>query len=98
MRPASACRAMLDACGPALQRRFGAGSVSLERDGAEWQVRGADGAVLAQAPTVVLANGAGATELAQAAPCRWRGCAARSPIWRRRRCRNWAWCCAAKPT
>jgi tRNA 5-methylaminomethyl-2-thiouridine biosynthesis bifunctional protein len=67
IRPASACRAMLDACGPALQRRFGVGSVSLERDGAEWLVRGADGSLLARAPTVILANGNGATELAQSA-------------------------------
>jgi tRNA 5-methylaminomethyl-2-thiouridine biosynthesis bifunctional protein len=67
IRPASACQAMLDACGPGLQQRFGVGSVSLERIGAEWAVRDARGAALAQAPTVIVANGAGATQLAQAA-------------------------------
>jgi tRNA 5-methylaminomethyl-2-thiouridine biosynthesis bifunctional protein len=71
IRPASACRAMLDACGPALERHFGVGSVSLEHDdvdeGAEWLVRGAAGQPIARAPTVILANGNGATELAQAA-------------------------------
>jgi tRNA 5-methylaminomethyl-2-thiouridine biosynthesis bifunctional protein len=67
IRPASACHAMLDACGQALVRRFGVGSVSLERVGGEWHVRDANGALVAQAPTVILANGAGATDLAQAA-------------------------------
>jgi tRNA 5-methylaminomethyl-2-thiouridine biosynthesis bifunctional protein len=67
IRPASACRAMLDACGPALIRHFGVGSVSLEREGGEWLVRSADGQPIARAPTVILANGNGATELAQAA-------------------------------
>ncbi len=67
IRPASACEAMLAACGPRLQQRFGVGSVSLERDGAEWRVRDAAGKLIARAPTVILANGAGATELEQAA-------------------------------
>jgi tRNA 5-methylaminomethyl-2-thiouridine biosynthesis bifunctional protein len=67
IRPASACQAMLAACGPRLQQRFGVGSVSLERDEAGWRVRDAAGNLVAQAPTVILANGAGATELAQAA-------------------------------
>ncbi len=66
IRPASACHAMLDACGPGLVRRFGVGSVSLERVGAEW-VCYTNGSAIAQAPTVIVANGAGATELAQAA-------------------------------
>jgi tRNA 5-methylaminomethyl-2-thiouridine biosynthesis bifunctional protein len=67
IRPGSACEAMLSACGDRLQRRFDVGSVSLERDGAEWRVLDSDGKPIAQAPTVILANGAGATELAQAA-------------------------------
>ena len=67
IRPASACQAMLDACGPGLQQRFGVGSVSLERIGDEWRVCDANGAVIAQAPTVIVANGAGAGQLAQAA-------------------------------
>lgn len=37
------------------------------RDGGEWQVLSATGALLAQAPTVILANGAGAVQIAQAA-------------------------------
>jgi tRNA 5-methylaminomethyl-2-thiouridine biosynthesis bifunctional protein len=67
IRPASACQAMLDACGPRLQRRFGAGSVTLERGGGQWRVTDAAGALIAEAPTVIVANGAGATGLAQAA-------------------------------
>lgn len=64
-RPGSVCEAMLRSCGDRLTRRFGAGTIALERDGDEWLVRGEDGRVLAQAPTVVLANGAGARSLAQ---------------------------------
>ena len=67
MRPASACQAMLDACGPRLERRFGVGSVSLERIGDAWRVCDASGAAIAQASTVIVANGAGANQLAQAA-------------------------------
>ena len=67
MRPASACQAMLDACGPKLQRRFGVGSVGLERIGKEWRVVDSNDNVIAQAPTVIIANGAGANHLAQAA-------------------------------
>lgn len=66
IRPASACHAMLDACGPGLVKHFGVGSVSLERIGAEW-VCYTNGSAIAQAPTVIVANGAGAAELAQAA-------------------------------
>lgn len=65
--PASVCAAMLAACGPRLDMRFGVGSVQLERTAGEWQVRDAQGALLAQAPTVILANGAGAAHLAQSA-------------------------------
>lgn len=76
-RPGSVCEAMLASCGERLVRRFGAGTISLERDGSDdgageaagegaaWLARGEDGAVLARAPTVVLANGAGARSLAQ---------------------------------
>jgi tRNA 5-methylaminomethyl-2-thiouridine biosynthesis bifunctional protein len=66
-RPGSVCDAMLAACGARLATRFGAGSVSIERDGEEWEVRGADGAAIARAGTVVLAGGAGSIALAQAA-------------------------------
>jgi len=67
MRPASACQAMLDACGARLERRFGVGSVGLERLGDEWRVCDAIGATIAQARTVIVANGAGANQLAPAA-------------------------------
>jgi tRNA 5-methylaminomethyl-2-thiouridine biosynthesis bifunctional protein len=66
-RPGSVCDAMLAACGVRLEARFGTGSVRLERHGGEWQVLDAAGDVIAQAPTVVLAGGAGATAFAQAA-------------------------------
>ncbi|OEZ95922.1 FAD-dependent 5-carboxymethylaminomethyl-2-thiouridine(34) oxidoreductase MnmC [Duganella sp. HH101] len=66
-RPASLCEAMLDACGQRLQRVFAAEALDLQRVDGEWQVRGADGALIAQAPTVVLANGTGAVNIAQAA-------------------------------
>ena len=66
-RPGSVCAAMLDACGGRLARRFGAGSVMLERSGEEWLARDEAGAAVAGAPTVVLAGGVGARRLAQAA-------------------------------
>ena len=64
-RPGSVCEAMLRSCGARLVRRFGAGSITLERSGDEWLARAADGTTVAQAPTVVLASGAGARSLAQ---------------------------------
>lgn len=67
-RPGSVCDAMLAACGDRLDARFGAGSARLERTGAEWQVIDAGGAPLAQAPTVILASGAGAQAFPQTAP------------------------------
>jgi tRNA 5-methylaminomethyl-2-thiouridine biosynthesis bifunctional protein len=66
-RPGSVCEAMLAACGDRLDARFGVGSVRLERSGGEWQAIDAAGAVLAQAPLVVLAGGAGAAHFPQAA-------------------------------
>lgn len=65
-RPSSLCEAMLDACGERLQRVFCAEALSLRRVDGEWQVRGADGVLIAQAPTVILASGAGAGQLEQA--------------------------------
>jgi tRNA 5-methylaminomethyl-2-thiouridine biosynthesis bifunctional protein len=67
-RPGSVCEAMLAACGERLVRHFGVGSVALVRSGDGWQVRGQGGDVLAAAPVVVLATGAGAASVAQAAP------------------------------
>lgn len=67
-RPSSLCAAMLDACGERLQRVFCSEAITLRRAGdGEWLVAGAGGALLAQAPTVILANGAGAVQIAQAA-------------------------------
>jgi tRNA 5-methylaminomethyl-2-thiouridine biosynthesis bifunctional protein len=66
-RPSSLCQAMLAACGARLRRVFCAEALTLARVDGEWQVRAADGALLAQAPTLILANGTGATRLAQAA-------------------------------
>ena len=66
-RPGSVCEALLASCGDLLTRRFGAGEVSLERMGDEWLARGADGNAIGQAPTVVLASGAGARHMAQSA-------------------------------
>ena len=66
-RPASLCEAMLGACGERLRRVFAAEAMDLHRADGEWQVRGDDGALIAQAPTVVLAGGASAVRIAQAA-------------------------------
>ncbi|WP_202427552.1 FAD-dependent 5-carboxymethylaminomethyl-2-thiouridine(34) oxidoreductase MnmC [Duganella margarita] len=66
-RPSSLCEAMLAACGERLQRVFHTEALDLLRVDDDWQVRGADGALIAQAPTVILASGAGAGQIAQAA-------------------------------
>ncbi|KQV79426.1 tRNA U-34 5-methylaminomethyl-2-thiouridine biosynthesis protein [Massilia sp. Root351] len=65
--PASICRAMLDACGARLTRVFHAEALQLVRTGDQWQVRAHGGALLAEAPHVVLANGAGALAMAHTA-------------------------------
>jgi tRNA 5-methylaminomethyl-2-thiouridine biosynthesis bifunctional protein len=67
VRPSSLCEAMLLACGDHLLRVFCAEALDLRRVDGEWQVRGRDGELLAQAPTVVLANGTNAVSVAQAA-------------------------------
>ncbi|MFD2365531.1 FAD-dependent 5-carboxymethylaminomethyl-2-thiouridine(34) oxidoreductase MnmC [Pseudoduganella sp. GCM10020061] len=67
-RPSSVCEAMLEKCGERLTRRFNTGSVRIDRRGGEWTVTDAQGAVVAQAPTLVLASGAGALEMEQTAP------------------------------
>ncbi|WP_317204373.1 FAD-dependent 5-carboxymethylaminomethyl-2-thiouridine(34) oxidoreductase MnmC [Janthinobacterium sp.] len=66
-RPSSVCAAMLAACGAALEQIFSTGVLDLLRVDGLWQVRGAGGVVIASAPTVILANGCGATALEQAA-------------------------------
>ncbi|PHV04680.1 tRNA U-34 5-methylaminomethyl-2-thiouridine biosynthesis protein [Janthinobacterium sp. BJB412] len=67
-RPSSLCAALLDACGARLRRVFLAEALDLQRVDGRWQVRDAAGALVAEAPTVVLATGAGARALAQSAP------------------------------
>lgn len=64
--PATACCAMLHACGDKLRRIFHAEALRIERAGDAWQVVAADGKLLACAPTVIIANGAGATAFEQA--------------------------------
>lgn len=66
-RPASLCEAMLAACGERLRRVFHTEAVELQRVDDEWHVSGVHGALLAQAPTVILASGASAIQIAQAA-------------------------------
>ena len=66
-RPSSVCAAMLDACGALLTRRFSSSALHLERVEDEWLVRDAQGAVIAAAPTVILAAGTGAVQFEQAA-------------------------------
>ena len=65
-RPSSACAAMLAACGELLTRRFSSSALTLVRIDDEWQVADAHGAVIAAAPTVILAAGAGAVDFVQA--------------------------------
>lgn len=64
-RPGSVCEALLASCGERLTTSFGAGDVKLERSGDAWLARGTDGTVIAQAPTAVLASGAGARHMEQ---------------------------------
>jgi len=66
-RPSSLCEAMLAACGDRLQREFCTEAVNLQRANGEWQVRDAGGALIAQAPTAILASGAAANNIEQAA-------------------------------
>ena len=66
-RPGSVCEALLASCGDLLTTSFDAGDARLERSGDAWLARGADGAIIGQAPTVVLASGAGARHMAHSA-------------------------------
>jgi tRNA 5-methylaminomethyl-2-thiouridine biosynthesis bifunctional protein len=65
-RPGSVCEAMLAACGERLARRLGVGDVRIERANDAWQVIDEQGAVVASAPNLVLANGAGSLRIPQA--------------------------------
>jgi tRNA 5-methylaminomethyl-2-thiouridine biosynthesis bifunctional protein len=66
-RPGSVCAAMLAACGGRLERRFGVGDVRIEHDGDQWRLIDAHGDLVARAPNLILANGAGALDIPQAA-------------------------------
>jgi tRNA 5-methylaminomethyl-2-thiouridine biosynthesis bifunctional protein len=63
--PSSLCEAMLAACGERLERRFAHHAIALEQHSGEWCVRDGTGAVLAQAPVVVLAGGTNAKAFPQ---------------------------------
>jgi tRNA 5-methylaminomethyl-2-thiouridine biosynthesis bifunctional protein len=71
-RPGSVCDAMLAACaahaGARFKALFGVGDATFARSGEVWIVRDGAGAVLAEAPTLILANGTGALRVPQAAP------------------------------
>jgi tRNA 5-methylaminomethyl-2-thiouridine biosynthesis bifunctional protein len=67
-RPGSVCDALLAACGGRLRQRFGVGSVRVDYEDGQWQLHDAHGALVARAPILVMANGAGAMRMPQAAP------------------------------
>jgi tRNA 5-methylaminomethyl-2-thiouridine biosynthesis bifunctional protein len=69
LHPAAVCRAMLDVCGTRLQTIYGRHAAALVYDAVDerWDVMDADRASIARAPIVILANGAQAMQLAQAA-------------------------------
>jgi tRNA 5-methylaminomethyl-2-thiouridine biosynthesis bifunctional protein len=62
VHPASLCRALLAACGPNLDARFGQGAVAIERTADRWRVSDTNGNVIAEAPILILANGTNATD------------------------------------
>lgn len=64
--PPSVCRALLAACGDALDARYGQEVVTLKRHADGWQAVDGDGRVLAAAPVLILASGAGALWPAEA--------------------------------
>lgn len=66
LHPAGVCRAMLAACANKLDARYDIVVTHIERVGDAWQVFDGD-KLLASAPTLILANGAGACQFAQAA-------------------------------
>src|SRR5450830_8654 len=68
IRPGSAIAAMLAACGDNLTARFGTGDVQLRRSETGWEAVDASGAVLAAAPTVIVASGGAAFAQTAALP------------------------------
>jgi tRNA 5-methylaminomethyl-2-thiouridine biosynthesis bifunctional protein len=67
-RPGSVCEAMLAACGGRLTQRFGVGNVRIGYEDGQWLVHDEQGALVAHAPNLILANGAGAMQVPHAAP------------------------------
>nr|MBL8411538.1 bifunctional tRNA (5-methylaminomethyl-2-thiouridine)(34)-methyltransferase MnmD/FAD-dependent 5-carboxymethylaminomethyl-2-thiouridine(34) oxidoreductase MnmC [Dechloromonas sp.] len=65
VQPASICRAALAAFPERINCRFNAAIARLAHDGEQWQALDSADRVLASAPHVVIAAGAGATRLAQ---------------------------------
>ncbi|MDD3528257.1 MAG: bifunctional tRNA (5-methylaminomethyl-2-thiouridine)(34)-methyltransferase MnmD/FAD-dependent 5-carboxymethylaminomethyl-2-thiouridine(34) oxidoreductase MnmC [Gallionellaceae bacterium] len=65
--PPSLCRAALALADGQLETLFGRTVAGIERAGQDWRVLGDDGACLATAPVLVLANGVDAVRLPQAA-------------------------------
>src|SRR5450830_98843 len=66
LRPGAVCEAMLQACGSQLQRHFHQRAVQLRRRAEQWQVFDDAGALIAQAPVLILANGLQALHFEQA--------------------------------
>ncbi|HEY8102131.1 MAG TPA: FAD-dependent 5-carboxymethylaminomethyl-2-thiouridine(34) oxidoreductase MnmC [Burkholderiaceae bacterium] len=64
--PAGVCRALLNACADKLETHFSQSVLALERIDDQWQVYDANGNLIAQAPIVILANGADALSFSQA--------------------------------
>ncbi|WP_061944841.1 FAD-dependent 5-carboxymethylaminomethyl-2-thiouridine(34) oxidoreductase MnmC [Collimonas pratensis] len=67
VQPRSLCQAMLDDCGASLQTLFGQRIDKLEYQQQSWIVRAEDGAEIARAPVLILANGCEALSFPQAA-------------------------------
>lgn len=68
VHPPAVCRALLDACGDRLLRRFGQDAATLLRDAnGIWHVCDSAGGTIASAPTVIVACGVQAGALAQTA-------------------------------
>ncbi|MGZ3157723.1 MAG: FAD-dependent 5-carboxymethylaminomethyl-2-thiouridine(34) oxidoreductase MnmC [Burkholderiaceae bacterium] len=64
--PAGVCDALLAGCSDKLETHFAQSALQLERINDQWLVRDANGMLIAQAPTVILANGVGALSFSQA--------------------------------
>jgi tRNA 5-methylaminomethyl-2-thiouridine biosynthesis bifunctional protein len=67
LRPSAVCEAMLRACGDRLHILYRREAVRLMQEDGIWHALDAAGAAIAQAPVVILANGAQAMQFTQAA-------------------------------